>query len=143
MANEFYNASKEEIISNTQAVHWLRNAANMRLCGLRTVDQLINQVDQKSKICILVKNETKLRGVFYLTITDEQNKRVMSLILLGGIEFPEWAIELRKFIYKLAEDTQTNEFYYMGRAGFSAIFPELKEMSRLYRHVFTSFDLPD
>lgn len=85
--------------------------------------------EEKEKLAII------LRGVVYVVFSYQGNTKILSLVMLGGCHLYEWADELRDFLYHLAEINNCDEFCYMGRKGFSRLFPELEECARVYRKI--------
>lgn len=128
----FCLVSPHEILNNPEALHFLEIGAE-GFGGIFSVAQTLQNYVVGKDLLVLVKKETKLLGTIHLTVTQQDVGRVLTSVLLGGVQFREWARELRDFYYKLATDNQCDEFYYMGRAGFAKLFPELKEAARIYR----------
>lgn len=121
-----------ELVLNPEALRFLELAAE-NFGGILSVTKTLQNADPIKDIFVLVLNEIKLRGAIHLTITHQDVGKVLTSVLLGGVELRSWASDLSKFYHKLAQDNECDEFYYMGRAGFHRLFPELKEVARVYR----------
>lgn len=115
-----------------QCIEWLEQAAS-GFGGMVSVQNCVDQSHNGIGKFILAKKAIKLRGVFYLTFTQQEFGRVMTLLLLGGEDIAEWRDELAEFLYEFAHLHHVDQFFYMGRKGFSRLWPELEECARVYR----------
>lgn len=128
----FSFVSAREIALNPEAIDFLERAAK-NFGGIISVIKTLQNAVAGKDLFVLALNETKLLGAIHLTITQQDVGKVLTSVLLGGVDFRSWADELSKFYYNLAHQHRCDEFYYMGRAGFNRLFPELKEVARVYR----------
>lgn len=128
----FIQISSQEIAKNQQAIIYLEMGA-AGFGGMLSVHQTIENAAEDKDLFILILYATKLVGAIHLTVTQQETGRVLTSVLLGGIEFEQWAEDLRQFYYKLAKDHNCDEFMLMGRRGFKRYFPELQEVATVFR----------
>lgn len=129
---EFIEVSAAEVAANPEAIKFLEEAAN-GYGGIVSVTKTLQNAVVGRDLFIFYKNAIKLRAAIHLTISHQEVGKVLTSVLLGGVDMQEWASELRDFYYKLAKQHDCDEFFYMGRRGFKRYFPELIEAATVYR----------
>lgn len=134
MSFSFQIVGSDEVRCNILAMHWLDQSA-IEFGGITSVEKCLQQSDDGHGFFIFCKKAIKLRGVIYIVLSDQEVGSVLTLMLLGGNDLLEWSDDLRDFLYKIAKELDCDQFYYMGRKGFSRIFPELEEVARVYRKI--------
>lgn len=129
---EFIKVIPENIRLDPSALKYLQDGAT-NFGGIQNVENILSNYDENRDLLIIVKNDYYTVGSIYLTFTQQEIGKVMTSVLLGGDKFGEWASELSKFYYKLADDNQCDEFMLMGRRGFKKYFPELREVATVFK----------
>lgn len=115
-----------------QSIEYLQEAALSIKHYLGAADAI-----QQTKLGIghiyQVFSEKELLGCFFVNFVENHLGRVMNMVLLGGKDILKWGSDLSQFLYKLADEEKVDEFCYLGREGFSKIFPNLEKVAVLYR----------
>lgn len=127
---EFICIDPEDL--TTPHLHFLEAGA-YDFGGMISVEYVLKHYDAKRDILIEITKYDDLVGCIYLTVTDQDIGKVLTSILLGAYGLSGWTESLKKFYYKLANDSGCDQFVFMGRRGFKKYFDELTEVATVYR----------
>lgn len=123
----FVHPEKVPFISS-KSVEYLKSAHNKFFGDFNILERALNSEGTIYEVCM----NDEIIGCFFIRFLHNHLGRIMEMYSLGG-KLSLFADELSQFLWKLAVSERVDEFIYMGRDGFSKIFPWLKKMAAVYR----------
>ena len=102
-----------------------------------TLENIYEYLKEKSmQLWLVVSGHSTIHASIVTQIVEYANKKVMFIVLVGGVKFDEWSHVIETFTaFAQSHDCQTIEGY--GRAGWE---PKLKQLG--FKKVHTVYSLP-
>lgn len=114
-----------------KAKEWLIKASQRTGINNYDVNLLIANC-QLPSILIYTVDDDELIGTFCLTIRDLGKRRILTMLLLGGVRLKIWRDDLVSFMEAIAEKHACTDFYMMGPEAYKRLFPMIKLVSCVY-----------
>lgn len=117
-----------------KAKEWLFKASIRTGISNIDVNQIIN-LSNTGRVLLFSVDDDGLIGTFCLTIRDISDKRILTMLLLGGENLMSWRDDLVEFMEAIAQKYACHEFYMMGPKAYERMFPEISLVSCVYKKI--------
>lgn len=124
---EFHRVPPENIqFLPFKAIKYIEGAIQRTPANVTRLDVVLDVISKGHGDLYLISRDDEIIGITYLLTYDTAEGKVLSPVLTAGYKMASWSQDYADFLYKYAASSNIKILRFIGRRGWTKMFPKAK-----------------